>query len=86
MTNTINTNNINFRESGIYSETFYQTHKNIFDFEEKGYIKYEQYEKLIEDNNSFQDEILEYINENELIYSKKYFKQEKLKDFYKNNE
>ena len=64
-TNTIDINNINFRDSGIYndSEAFYQKHKNIFDFEENGYIKFEQYEKLEEENNYFEDEVEVYINE-----------------------
>lgn len=64
-TNTIDINNINFRDSGIHndSETFYQTHKNIFDFEENGYIEFEQYEELQEENNYFEDEVEVYINE-----------------------
>jgi hypothetical protein len=61
----INIDKVNFRDSGIHgcSETFYQTHKNIFNFDDNGYIKYEQYEELIEENNYFEDEIQEYINE-----------------------
>lgn len=63
-TNTIDTNNINYRNSGLYiNDNFFNKHDRVFDFTDQGYLEFDQYEKLLEENNYFEDEVQEYIEQ-----------------------